>query len=144
MVIAWSLLLVSLFVPYASAYFWKKANNYGAIASFWGGLATWIISYFIYLPMTKEANTDLGLKGAETGIYFDWAMWDSLYISSVWALVGSIVCMVVVSMATQKMDAPKPLVDIDGNPMPLSSWRGLFTRGETDAPVEGRVSVTDR
>jgi Na+/proline symporter len=140
MVIAWSLLLVSLFVPYSSAYFWKKANNYGAIASFWGGLATWLVAYVIYLPMTKEANTDLGLKGAETGVYFDWAMWDSLYISSVWALIGSIVCMVVVSLATQKMNAPKALVDIDGNPLPLVNWMGWFKKGETD----GTVSVTDR
>ena len=144
MVIAWSLLLVSLFVPYAAAYFWKKANNYGAIAAFWGGLAVWITSYFIYLPMTMEANTDLGLKGAEAGIYFDWAMWDSLYISSVWALVGSIVFMVVVSLATHKMDTPKPLVDIDGNPMPVVNWMGWFKKGETDAPVGGNVSATDR
>lgn len=144
MVIAWSLLLVSLFVPYAAAYFWKKANNYGAIASFWGGLAVWITSYFIYLPMTKEANTDLGLNGAESGIYFDWAMWDSLYISSVWALVGSIVFMVVVSLATQRLDTPKPLVDIDGNPMPVVKWMGWFKKGETDVPVNVTVSVTDR
>ena len=144
MVIAWSLLLVSLFVPYAAAYFWKKANNYGAVAAFWGGLGTWIISYFIYLPMTTAANTDLGLNGAETGVYFDWAMWDSLYISSVWALIGSIVFMVVVSLATQKMDTPKPLVDIDGNPLPLVNWVGWFKKGETDAPVGGNVSATER
>ena len=133
MVIAWSLLLVSLFVPYACAYFWKKANNYGAIASFWGGLAVWLISYVIYLPMTKDANTDLGIKGAESGLYFDWAMWDSLYISSVWAVIGSIACMVIVSLATQGKDAPKPLVDIDGKPMPVVNWKGLFGKGETDA-----------
>jgi hypothetical protein len=113
------------------------------MAAFWGGLATWIISYFIYLPMTKEANTDLGLKGAETGIYFDWAMWDSLYISSVWALFGSIVCMVVVSLATKKMDAPKPLVDIDGKPLHVVNWMGLFKKGETDATDSNTVSVTD-
>ncbi len=144
MVIAWSLLLVSLFVPYASAYFWKKANNYGALAAFWGGLGVWLISYFIYLPMTKAANTDLGLKGAETGLYFDWAMWDSLYISSVWALIGSFIFMVVVSLATQKMDTPKPLVDIDGQPMPLVNWMGWFKKGETDAEDNDVVPVTER
>ncbi len=144
MVIAWSLLLVSLFVPYASAYFWKKANNYGALAAFWGGLGVWLISYFIYLPMTKAANTDLGLKGAETGLYFDWAMWDSLYISSVWALIGSFIFMVVVSLATQKMDTPKPLVDIDGQPMPLVNWMGWFKKGETGAEDNDVVPVTER
>jgi Na+/proline symporter len=130
MVIAWSLLLVSLFVPYVCAYFWKKANNYGAIASFWGGLIVWVISYLIYLPMTKAANTDLGIKGAETGIYFDWAMWDSLYISSIWAVLGSIACMVIVSLATQKMNAPIALVDIDGKPMAIENWKGLFRPGK--------------
>lgn len=137
MVIAWSLLLVSLFVPHARAYFWKKANNYAAIAAFWGGLIGWILSYLIYLPMTKEANTDLGLKGAETGVYFDWAMWDSLYISSVWAVIGSIVCMVIVTLATQKMDAPKSLVDIDGKPMAVVNWTGIFKKGETNAMDAG-------
>ncbi len=131
MVIAWSLLLVSLFVPYAAAYFWKKANNTGAIAAFWGGLIVWVISYFCYLPMTKEANTDLGIKGAESGIYFDWAMWDSLYISSVWAVIGSLTCMVVFSLLTQKSDAPKPLVDIDGKPMAVNNWMGLFKKDQT-------------
>jgi len=130
MVIAWSLLLVSLFVPYAAAYFWKKANNYGAIAAFWGGLIVWLIAYFIHLPMTKGANTDLGLAGAETGLYFDWAMWDSLYISSVWAVIASAVCLVVVSLVTQGADAPKPLVDIDGNPLPRKNWKGVFSRSQ--------------
>jgi Na+/proline symporter len=132
MVVAWALLLVSLFVPYAAAYFWKKANTYGAIAAFWGGLVVWIISYFIYLPMTTAANTDLGIKGAESGVYFEWAMWDSLYISSVWALLGSLAFMVVVSLATQKINPPKPLVDIDGNPLPMVNWMGWFKKGETD------------
>jgi Na+/proline symporter len=132
MVIAWSLLLVSLFVPYVCAYFWKRANNYGAIAAFWGGLVTWLVSFLIYLPMTKDANTDLDIKGAETGLYFDWAMWDSLYISSVWAVLGSIACMVIVSLATQKSDVPKPLVDIDGKPLPVIKWKGLFKAGEIE------------
>ena len=136
MVIAWSLLLVSLFVPYVAAYFWKKANNYGAIASFWGGVVTWIIAYLIHLPMTKAANTDLGLSGAESGVYFEWAMWDSLYISSVWALIASIVFMVMVSLATQKMDEPKLLVDIDGNPLPTKQWMGIFKKGQTDPVPE--------
>jgi Na+/proline symporter len=126
MVIAWSLLLVSLFVPYVAAYFWKKANNYGAIASFWGGLVTWIIAYFIHLPMTKAANIDLGISGAESGLYFEWAMWDSLYISSVWALIASALLLVFVSLVTQKIQSPKPLVDIDGNLLPTKKWLGAF------------------
>jgi SSS family solute:Na+ symporter len=112
------------------------------MAAFWGGLGTWIISYFIYLPMTKAANTDLGIKGAEAGLYFDWAMWDSLYISSVWALIGSLVCLVAVSLATQKVDVPKPLVDIDGNLLPVRDWKGFFKKGHA-APA-GAAPATDR
>jgi hypothetical protein len=52
--------------------------------------------------------------------------------------------MVVVSLATQKMDTPKPLVDIDGTPMPVVNWMGWFKKGETDAPVGGNASAADR
>ena len=79
----------------------------------------------------------------EGSYQFDWAMWDSLYISSVRALFGSIVCMVMVSLATQKMDAPKPLVEIDGKPLYVVNWMGLFKKGETDATDSNTVSVTD-
>ncbi len=130
MVVAWSVLLVSLFAPYAAAYFWKKANNYGAISSFFGGFIAWLAAYFYYLPMTKEAN--IGII-EENVVYFDWAMWDSLYIGSVWGLIASIVILVVVTLATQKIDPPKPLVDIDGNALPLTNWLGWFGKESGNA-----------
>jgi hypothetical protein len=40
--------------------------------------------------------------------------------------------MVFVSLATQKTDIPKPLVDIDGKPMQVVNWKGLFKTGETE------------
>lgn len=127
MVVAWSVLLVSLFAPYAAAYFWKKANNYGAIASFWGGLIGWVVAYFIHLPYTKEAN--IGII-EENVVYFDWAMWDALYISSVWGLIASILILVFVSLATQRKDEPKPLVDIDGKKLAIKNWVGFFIKDE--------------
>jgi len=131
MVIAWTVLLVSIFVPYATAYFWKKANNAGAVASFFGGLVAWIAMYFVHLPATIASNTN-SMPGYEGTVYVEWARWDSLYISSVWGLAASIVCMVVVSLATQKRSAPRPLRDIDGNLLPVVDWRGVFRRaGET-------------
>ena len=123
MVIAWSILLVSLFAPYAAAYFWKKANHIGALSAFVGGLVIWIAAYFIHLPATMAANTDV-IPGVE-GVYWDWAMWDSLYISSVWGFLGSIVCLVVFSHLTQRIDPPKPLVDMDGNKLALKNWLGF-------------------
>ncbi len=120
MVIAWTLLLVSLFPSYIAGYFWKKANRNGAIASYFGGMVTWILAFLAYLPATKEANTDV-IPGV-TGVYWDWAMWDSLYIASIWGLIGAFVALIVVSLATQKKNAPLPLVDIDGNPMAIKNW----------------------
>ncbi len=122
MVVSWSVLLVSLFVPYTTAFFWKKANGMGALAAFLGGFAAWILAYFQYLPYTMEANTDV-VPGVE-GVYFDWAMWDALYIASVWGLIASAVCLVVFSLLTQRVDNPKPLVDIDGKPMDTQGWFG--------------------
>ncbi|NNC23295.1 sodium:solute symporter family protein [Salinisphaera sp. USBA-960] len=127
MVIAWSILLVSLFASYVAAFFWWRANETGAIAGFIVGFATWIGCYYWYLPITSAANTDVG-HGAGSGVYFQWAMWDALYIASVWGLVGSIVCLVVVSLATQRINKPKPLVDIDGNPMRKAGWFGISSR----------------
>jgi SSS family solute:Na+ symporter len=127
MVVAWSLLLVSLFAPYAAAYWWKKANRIGALTAFFGGFAGWIIAYFIHLPATIEANTGILEEGV---VYWDWAMWDSLYIASVWGFIASIVCLVVFSLLTQKIDPPMPLLDIDGKPVDYRHSLGFnFRKG---------------
>ena len=120
MVVAWTILLVSLAAPYAGAYFWKKANTAGALAAFFGGFGVWVLAYFIHLPVTKLANTD-AVPGV-TGVYWDWAMWDSLYIASVWGFIASVILLIVVSLATQKVSEPLALKDIDGNLMPVKNW----------------------
>jgi SSS family solute:Na+ symporter len=132
-------LLVSIFVPYASAYFWKRANNAGAISSFFGGLGVWIAMYFVHLPATIASNTN-SVPGYEGTVYMEWARWDALYISSVWGLAASILCMIVVSLATQKRSEPRALRDIDGNLLPLVDWRGIFRRRERERPA-GPIGV---
>lgn len=119
MVIAWSLLLVSLVVPYVAAYFWPRANQTGALSAFVTGFVCWIIGYFAHLPYTTAANTDV-LPGMP-GVYQEWAMWDALYMGSLWGLLGSIIAMVAVSLLTQQRDPPRPLCDIDGNPLSVSA-----------------------
>ena len=123
MVAAWTLLLVSNFVPYACGFFWKKANANGAMASMIGGFLGWIAGYFYYLPITSDANTDL-VPGVE-GVYEPWANWDAVYIGSIWGVIASVVLMIVVSLATQKSQTPKPLLDADGNSLEMSGWFGL-------------------
>ena len=121
MVIAWSIILIGLMAPYAAGYFWKKANQSGAVAALIGGFVSWIVFIFIYLPLTKEANIGV----VEAGVpYMDWAVWDAVYIGSVPAFIVSIILMIVVSLATQKTDQPLPLADVDGKPMKLVNWMG--------------------
>jgi len=38
--------------------------------------------------------------------------------------------LIVVSLLTQEKDKPKPLVDIDGNPVPIKNWMGLGFRSK--------------
>lgn len=113
-VITWSLILVGLFAPFAAGYFWKKCNQSGAVAALTGGLLTWV-GAIIYLMrhVTMAANTGVVEEGA---VYLDWAIWDAVYIGSIPALAVSVLLMVAVSLATQKKDPPKPLVDINGRP----------------------------
>lgn len=84
-----------------------------------------------YLPATMEANTNV-VPGVE-GVYLEWARWDALYISSVWGVMASVLSMVVVSLATQKMMPPKPLLDADGNPLSTEGWFGLSHVNEQPA-----------
>ncbi len=125
MVIAWSLLLVSLFAPYAAAYWWKRANRTGAFAGFFGGFAAWVIAYFIHLPATMEANLGIVEEGV---VFMDWAVWDSVYISSVWGFIASVVLLIVVSLATQKIDPPRPLLDMEGNLVDRKHQLGILFR----------------
>ena len=103
------LTLVALLVPLAAAYWWKKANPAGAVASFFGGFATWIVMYFVHRPYTIAVNT-----APDGAVNMDAAMWDSLYISSVWGLIASVVFLVAVSLLTQRLSPPKPLRDAEG------------------------------
>lgn len=115
-VVAWSLLLVGLFAPFALGMYWKKANQWGAISAYVGGFITWIIFIFI--------ARNVGINGFPTilvcGGDVDCAFWDATYIASVPAFLTSILLLVVVSLVTRKYDPPKSITDIDGNPLDLS------------------------
>ncbi|MCF8069169.1 MAG: sodium:solute symporter family protein [Desulfobacterales bacterium] len=137
MVIVGTVVLVGLSVPFICAYFFKKANNYGALASLFGGVITWVVCYFIYLPYTMEMETGILEEGV---VYFEWAMWDALYIASIWAVAVSLICMIVVSLTTQKIDPPRPLVDVDGNLMSTKQWMGLFGGSRDKNVISGPVS----
>lgn len=127
MVIAWSIMLVGLIASYIAGYFWKKANETGAIAALVAGFGSWVAFIFYYLPLTTEANIGVIEEGVP---YMDWAVWDAVYMGSVPAFFVSIAALVIVSLVTQKIDQPKPLADVDGNPLELVNWLGFGFRKE--------------
>ena len=62
----------------------EKANNLGSIASYFAGLISWVVIFFLTLPSTMEANVGILVEGE---VYMEWAIWDALYIS--WCLLPS-------------------------------------------------------
>lgn len=118
---AWSVLLVGMAVPFVCGMYWKSANRLGALASIVGGIATWIAGVFYYLKETKVVNTTDG------EISWDDAIWDAVYIASPWAVVVSFVSMVVITLATRKWEPALPLTDADGNPLALDNRLGLLS-----------------
>ncbi len=114
--VAWSLLLVGLFAPFAFGMFWKKANRSGAIAAFVGGFAAWIIGILAYYPQTIVACAD----------DFECGLWDAIYISSTPAFLASVVLLVVVSLLTAKRDPARPIQDVDGKFMSPKDRLGIL------------------
>jgi len=114
--VAWSLLLVGLFAPFAFGMYWKKANRSGAIAAFLAGFASWIAILLYYYPSTLEA----------CGGDVECGLWDAIYVASTPAFIISLLTIVVVSLLTQKRDAPRPLTDVDGNPLALTKRLGTM------------------
>ncbi len=127
-VVAWTLLLVGLFTPFAFGMYWKKANASGANAAFIGGFVVWILATIFFF------NTGLG--GQSTAIVCEYvpdasisvfandgwwcAFWDAVYVASFVAFLSAILLMIVVSLATQKKDPAKKLVDYYGEPIDMN------------------------
>ena len=92
------MVLAALAVPFVLGIWWKKANPYGGLAGMFAGLATWLF----------VANVNPDLPGD---------------------LIGCIACffiMLIVTPLTQKSSPPQPLVDIDGNEIPLTNRLGTL------------------
>lgn len=120
-VMAWSVLLVGMFVPFAFGMYWPQANRSGAIAAMIGGVVTWAGAVAWYYPQTVLKNTVAGEVDAKA------AFWDAIFIGSPPAVLASIALMVVVSLATKRPDPPLPLTDVDGQPLPLTNRLGLMS-----------------
>ncbi len=118
-ILAWSLLLVGLFVPFAFGMYWKKANSWGAVAAFVGGFLTWAaaIYFFFNTGFGGQSTAAVCELAADPGVYSEgwWcALWDAVYIGSFVAFFASMLLMIVVSLASQKASPPRVLVDYYG------------------------------
>ncbi|MBI9109356.1 MAG: hypothetical protein JEZ04_21605 [Spirochaetales bacterium] len=109
-------LFPTIVTSYLFGLFWKKANQKGAIASFWAGLIGWLIlTFFIFLPAaTNYFDEGVHLIKDFSYIVSEGYLEDSVYIAAVPAWIISIAAMIVISLKTQKSDPPKPITDIDG------------------------------
>jgi len=110
-VVAWTLLLVGLFVPFAFGMYWKKANSYGAVAAVLGGWISWAFLTWMAYNVGIGGDSTMIVCAGDT----DCAFWDAVYIASLPAFLISIFLMVVVSLTTQKRNVPRPITDVDGN-----------------------------
>ncbi|RCK76151.1 MAG: putative sodium-solute symporter [Anaerolineae bacterium] len=119
--VAWSILLVGLFAPFAFGMYWKKANKSGAVAALVGGFVSWVILGIFYYQTSTYAICEAD---------FECAFWDAVYISSFPAFIISAIFQVVVSLATQKSDPPMQLTDVDGNPLELKLQLGILSLKE--------------
>jgi solute:Na+ symporter, SSS family len=95
---SFTVLLVALFVPLAAGIWWRKANRSGAAASMASGIAVWLGAPYL-LP---ELPSDL------------------------LAVFVAAAAMVIVSLATQRTDPPRPLLSHEGRPIPTNERLGIL------------------
>ncbi|MDZ4683551.1 MAG: sodium:solute symporter family protein [Planctomycetaceae bacterium] len=125
---AWSILLVGMFAPFAFGMYSLKANRTGAIVSSVSGFAVWVACAVALYPTTYATNIPEGTEASWKLIQA--ALWDAVYIASTPAFAVSVVLMAVVSYATCKWDQPLPLTDVDGNPLPMKNRLGTTWIGD--------------
>jgi Na+/proline symporter len=129
--VAWSLLLVGLFAPFAFGMYWKKANRNGAISAFILGFVAWIIGIVYYWPRTLDACA------GDTSCAF----WDAVYVASTPAFLISVATIVIVSLVTQKSNAPRPIQDVDGQFMSPTKRLGILPlRDAISGPVQDETA----
>jgi Na+/proline symporter len=120
-VVAWSLLLVGLFSPFALGMYWKRANQSGAVAATIGGFVMWGLMILVAYNIGIGGDSTLAICEGDT----ECAFWDATYIASLPAFLTSLTLVIVVSLLTGKRDPAKPITDIDGNTFDTSPLHNL-------------------
>lgn len=133
--VAWSLLLVGMFAPFAFGMYWKKANRSGAIASFLGGFVSWVILLVVFFNGIGGVDSTYAICEQD----FECGFWDAVYIGSTPAFIISVILLVVVSLLTQKSDPPLPITDVDGNELPFKDRLGILSLKDAIWPKDEGV-----
>ncbi len=117
LVFAGASLFPTVVASYIFGLFWKKANETGALASFWVGIGSWILlTFIIFIPATTNYfDENVTLVADFAYIFKEGYLEDAGYIAAVPAFLISCITLVVVSLRTQEKDVPKLAVDINGN-----------------------------
>lgn len=123
-VLAWSILLVGLFTPFAFGMYWKKANKTGAVAAFITGFGAWVLFTVMYFNGVAALGIDSTYAICEMD--FDCGFWDAVYVASTPSFLLSMLSMIGFSLATQKRDAPLPITDVDGKLLDVSLKLGIL------------------
>lgn len=103
MVKSFSILMVGLFVPMTAAIYWKRANEWGAVASMLSGLLSWI-----------------ALE------YWNQNIAEILLPAELMAAGVSLLVLVVISWTTAHRSPPKPSVDVDGQKIEMTERLGIL------------------
>jgi Na+/proline symporter len=93
-------LLAMTIVPFVLCFWWEKANKYGALGGIAGGLVGWGAAAII--------GTDFPPDFIGFGV--------------------SLVTMILVTLLTQEVCPPRPLSDIEGDPVALTNRLFTFRR----------------
>jgi Na+/proline symporter len=129
-VLANTCILVGMVAPYVIGMYWKKANHIGALTSFFSGAISWVLFSLFYYNAAEFGTFAI----CEGDTYC--ATWDAVYIASTPAFIISVISFIVVSLATGKIDPPKPLKDIYGKVVNMKNalgWGNLNELPETTA-----------
>lgn len=103
MVKSFSILMVGLFVPMTAAIYWKRANEWGAVASMLSGLLSWV-----------------ALE------YWNQTIAETLLPAELMAAGVSLLVLLIVSVTTVHRNPPKPSVDVDGRQIETTERLGIL------------------
>ena len=93
-----SFMMASVTIPFIAGVWWKKANRTGALAAMAVGFGVWIFVEWFYPSLAGDV---LGLLSAAVTI-------------------------IVVTLLSQSVDPPKPLIDEYGEPIDLKDRLGIL------------------